>query len=706
MTSRSHRIVLVVLVALVASPAPVCTLAAMNAPASVFTGSVHDGVGHTLSRVLMLLTPIGARDEVRTTLTDLEGRYQFEGVPFGAYRITAIKDGYSAAVGRISSWFGRRLDLVLAEEAGSGARPHRPDWVMTAPPRDLLREIDARTLVTAAEDGLMPEELRPYESARTARMDLSRISEAARRFLVSLTGRMEQSFSESRRGPDSGPAISGGTGRSSRLLIGSPIGEHAAWDLQGWREKQTTSLTPVASEPGVRLDARQALGNVFRAGLRVGTPEAGRLDVRAYYDRDEYSFDRAGTNRSAPPLENRERRAWGYDADWRASVGAGASLQVDLRYAGSAVGAHMASRGAPSTAGAGEDDSSTRTTVWRTSAHVSKKLGTAHSVDFRVRAGLYSLGAVQGERVVPSTSQDPAVFTAVGRNGWTVSVNAAESWSMTVPFALNFGVDASRTISYAGSQLEAIVPQAGVTFTPSPSTKLRGLLSYVAARRYDAYAGGEPVQALGEPIGYRVRLERAFGEGLTLVLDAESRPFFYDFIGAGWGSASGAEQAHSLYFSDAAARVRETSLTLETRPMGGIVLGFGGGGGHVEGRVAASLPDADLLRPLDERDLRYTLARFDGKIEPSGTELRVHLMRVGERDGASVAGESYSDRRVEVELLQDLAFLHPGDTQWSILVSYRACSTGKAVRARFLEAADSDQWNALSRIRGGISVRF
>ena len=107
------------------------------------SGWVRNGVGTSVDRALVLLTPLGSAGTVRTARTDAAGRYQFDDVSAGTYRITAIRDGYQASIGSVRTWMERRMDLVLVPSGEPRLAAPPKGWVLTAPPRDILRDVDA-----------------------------------------------------------------------------------------------------------------------------------------------------------------------------------------------------------------------------------------------------------------------------------------------------------------------------------------------------------------------------------------------------------------------------------------------------------------------------------------------------------------------------------------------------------------------------------
>jgi len=678
----------------------------LGLPSKGIKGFVRDGLGHTIGRVLILLTPAGASDvEVRTTFTDAQGRYLFENIPSGTYRLTALKDGYAATIASVSSWLDRGFDLVLAPAGSTPARPQNADWILSAPPRDLLREIGSSTRLKPADDGMSPPEGSGtgHEGRPSERISLAKAAAAASEFFRGVGGNVQQSFSEVEPSNGSPQPVAGGSGATTSLAFRGRIGRRGTWDLDGEREYESTELD------GAGAAGRRATLEKLRATIGQDTGTDGHLSVKAWYDRDTYLFETSPTAPVPVPGDNRQRRAWGYDAGWDGTVGADASVQVDVRYSGGAYGSPGTGSGRRGDSVADrtlDDEDAPRTSVWKTSARVSKAVGSANSVDIGIKARLYSIGGAGEMFLTPSASEDPSLLSGIGREGYSVNVTAAESWTVSDPLALSFGFDASHGSSRSGRRLEAIVPQAGVTYTPDHRTTVRGLVSGVSARQYDPYSDPAGAGTIDQAVGYRLRIERSIGRKTRVILDAESHPFFYDFIGSNWGPGFGAPESRSLYLSDAAARVREAGVSLETVLLDDLRIAFGGGAGEVDGRLAASLTDGDLLRALTEGTLRFALARIESKLGRTGTTISVGLVTVDQRAAGPPEESIYGDRRVEVDLQQDLAFVHLGRTEWSVLVSYRSASPTESEGARTELSADSSRWNSLSRISGGVSVRF
>jgi len=199
-------------------------------------------------------------------------------------------------------------------------------------------------------------------------------------------------------------------------------------------------------------------------------------------------------------------------------------------------------------------------------------------------------------------------------------------------------------------------------------------------------------------------VERKMGSRFLLILDAESRPCLYDSIGASWHSPATDDSARTLYVSDPGSSVREAHVGFEARPMEGILIAFGAGAGRVDGPVGAAIPEQDLLRTLPDGRIRYGLAHIDARFDRTRTGVRVELTRL-EQSSIDRTTEPYADRRILVEFLQGLGFLHPGNTDWSLVLAYASFNPddGDAVAS---DEADPALHASMERISGGVSVKF
>jgi hypothetical protein len=323
-----------------------------------------------------------------------------------------------------------------------------------------------------------------------------------------------------------------------------------------------------------------------------------------------------------------------------------------------------------------------------------------------VKARYYSFGGDGDLRVAPTAQQDPALFEEFGNNGWTVNVSAADSWRMLDPVALDFGFDVSRSTYSAGSLRQAMVPQAGVTLTPGTATTVRSAVSYVAFERDladEPSTGGNNLGQRGGALGYRMRVEQWMGKRFLVILDAESRPCLYDSIGATWDSPGTEDSARTLYVSDPGSSLREGHLGLEARPAEGILIALGAGTGRVDGRVGASLPDQDLVRSLPDARVSYQLAHVDGLFDRTRTGVHVEMTRLTQT-AIDAGADPYGDRRLLIQVLQGLGFVHPGRTDWSLVLAYTSFHPDSDKPTSYEQ--DPALYADMNRISGGVSVKF
>ena len=654
-------------------------------PPTSLSGVVTNSFGAALEHTLVLLTPVPASQDVRTTTTDRHGRYSFSGLPGATYRVSAIKDGYETTVGQISTWVHRSLDMILVPVGEAREAPSSAGWILSAPKRDILRDLDG--------SDAMPAGGREMPSRSTGSS-----------ILQSIDGEILQSFSEAGSGLSEDSTVTGGNGSTTALAVGSPVGGRLRWNLQGERAREVTSWRDE------RVQGLESNAQRLKVGLRYDTGGPGRLNMRAFYDHDTLFYEPALSAAVDPFDSDLDRRAWGYDADWSGIVGSDANVQLDLRYLGSAV-AGSGATGPRRSANPDDvaDELDAETNIWKTSAHISKRMGSNHQVHLGVKARLSSFAGDKDTRVSPSQLSDPSLLTDLGRDGWTVSVNAGESWKILEPVSLDFGFDVSRSMDTSRRLREAVIPQAGVTFTPNPGTSLRGVVSYVAVDHNDdaAFDGGigrEP-RGASDTIGLRLRGEQALGRVVTVVIDAESQPFSYESIGARWAPpADEGPAGNILYLSDDAASLREVNLTVQAAPSPRTLLSLGGSAGTVEGQVAAARPDNDFSEVLADRTLRYVVLHLGSRFESTGTDVRLDLTHL---DQSEIGAERhpYSDRRIDLRVFQALRFLNVAQTDWSLVLacsSYvpldgsvqRATAKGPALQAGIL------------RVSGGVAVRF
>jgi hypothetical protein len=90
-------------------------------------------------------SPAGSPAVLASTKTDAEGRFEFENLPTGDYRLVAAKGGYAVLVGKVSTMARETLQLILRPSSATGEPGVAPEgrrWAMRLPSRDLLEDVD------------------------------------------------------------------------------------------------------------------------------------------------------------------------------------------------------------------------------------------------------------------------------------------------------------------------------------------------------------------------------------------------------------------------------------------------------------------------------------------------------------------------------------------------------------------------------------
>lgn len=130
------------------SPALAAAPGAIDPPA--LAGVTVDLEGRVLPGVEIRVTPWStspaAIAEVLSTRTDGDGRFAFDELPRGDYRLIAIKGGYAVLVGKVSALAQETLQLILRPAGFAPAEPGVPPegkrWTMRLPARDLLEDVE------------------------------------------------------------------------------------------------------------------------------------------------------------------------------------------------------------------------------------------------------------------------------------------------------------------------------------------------------------------------------------------------------------------------------------------------------------------------------------------------------------------------------------------------------------------------------------
>lgn len=122
---------------------------APSAASRSLAGVAVDESGLALAGVEIRLAPwaaaAGGPAVLALTKTDADGRFAFEDLPAGDYRLIAVKGGYALLVGKVSTLARETLQLILRPSGAAGEPGVAPEgrrWAMRLPARDLLEDVD------------------------------------------------------------------------------------------------------------------------------------------------------------------------------------------------------------------------------------------------------------------------------------------------------------------------------------------------------------------------------------------------------------------------------------------------------------------------------------------------------------------------------------------------------------------------------------
>jgi hypothetical protein len=118
---------------------------AARALAGIAVNDIGVAVAGVEIRLAPWAAPAGSPAVLASTRTDAEGRFEFENLPAGDYRLVAAKGGYAVLVGKVSTLARETLQLILRPSSAPGEPGVAPEgrrWAMRLPSRDLLEEVD------------------------------------------------------------------------------------------------------------------------------------------------------------------------------------------------------------------------------------------------------------------------------------------------------------------------------------------------------------------------------------------------------------------------------------------------------------------------------------------------------------------------------------------------------------------------------------
>jgi hypothetical protein len=633
-------------------------------------GTVRDTVGNVLAgvEVLFVRMPSDRFTPTAVAHTDRAGRFRVAKLVPGRYRIAALKQGYRTFVGQIDTFARETIDLVLrpAVKVEQASLPRDSSWALRLPRRGMLHET-----------GAGPEPAgRDVESGANASPEEALRLELAQFFSLS-AGVAEEHPEDTEIQPS-----------ETRMMLASAIGERGNFLVKGRREQLgATSSNDLQGSTANLSDASVNLN------LSYDTSPDAQLAVTAFFNQIDYELS-AGPLEAPAALEQ-QQQTWGYDASWSKQIDAARRFVVALVYQDTSL-VRPAHEEIPTPTFTADPRSAVSNRAVGAHGTYESVMSERHDVQFALRTQLLSW---------PTTAPRMVWLRpdAADQSTWTVQADAQDTWALSAPFSLVYGLAYKQ--AWTAREASLVVPRLGGSVAVG-GWYLRALVSY-----HSVTGSEEPIAARGiaplrpaESLGYEAEVEMPVARNVRLRGGVSYSPIQFNHVGY-FGGAD-AHDEHPLYLTDGNSAVHEHRLALvEERGSSRMYLELSDG--RAEGTVAPLLPFAGPPAVRPGRQLRYWNGRFGVMVPSWGTDLRVEYRRVEaartlwRRDILDSIQES-----VEVRVRQDVAERQiPGD--WQLLMALRLGT----VRSNDLEAwspdGGADSLDALNRrISAGVSVLF
>jgi len=284
-------------------------------------------------------------------------------------------------------------------------------------------------------------------------------------------------------------------------------------------------------------------------------------------------------------------------------------------------------------------------------------------------------------------------------SGWNLHAEATDTWSVTSPFALVYGL--GYTQSLLADEATLVIPRIGGSWN-SGGWHLEALVSYHAVTAFDDQA--ENRSSTFQPatrVGYEAEVEIPLIAGVHLVAGTGYSPIQPGYV----GHVDNRQDSHPLYMTDGNTAVWQHRFAIvEERGASRTYLELSHG--RAEGTVLPLLPFEGPI-PLDSgRSLHYGNGRLGIYLPARGADLSLEYRRVESR-GPEPDDESGSvQETIEVRARKSVSvFDVPGD--WRVLMALRLGSVQTANPDYWASYGGGDSINALNRrVSAGVSVLF
>jgi hypothetical protein len=649
-------------------------------------GSVQDTLGNLLDGVEVLIaSPTSAGRPVAVTTSDRNGRFAIPSLLPGTYRIAAWKDGYLTFVGKVDTQVESWVDLVLRpmpgpDDADAALLPRDASWVLRLPRRSVFRETEATVPEAAADDAA---------AAVAPASDM-------------LQMQVDQVFSVGE-----GLGVAPGTaadshGMETRLRLASALGERGQIRVLGARESLNSSWSSKSRRSATQEAESLSLAMSYDTSLDT------QLAVKAFYRTNDLDWD---TPLPVGAAADRSRQSWGYQSEWSTQVNARSRVAVKMDYSDSSIWLPADVVDAHRAPGANPGTTALANRAVAAGGTFESLAGDGHQLRVAFRAQLFDS---------PSTtwyaSHDGVAPHAAGVPGWTVRFNAQDTWSVSRPFTLVYGVGYRHALTDANASL--FVPRVGGRWNLD-TLAFGVMVSYHAVADWEdvPLATVKPLERIAlmqvgrgyvvpfqpnDRLGYEAELELPIAEGVRLRGATRYEPVQIDPVGYSADALDLSQRP--LFLTDGNAAVRESSVAL-VQDEGGARTFLELSTGSADGTLAPVLPLDVVVLELAPSRLAYKNGRFGVQIPASGTDVQVEYRNIAGRARGDDAAESRQEY-LELRLIQDVLRLQTLG-HWRFLM---------AVRLASLESENENDWvpgddavllaETNSGVSAGLSVSF
>ena len=511
-----------------------CWTPAQAADAPPFAGTVRDTLGRVLEDVEILFARIPSETFRPTAVarTDPHGQFRLAGLAPGLYRVAALKRGYRTFVGQVDTLVRRPLELVLhpAEELDAASLPRDASWALRLPRRGMLHETDARPVDERAE-------MRP-SSAPSSRDELSL--------------ELEQYFSVGAAAVESDTEDADIQASETSMRLASSLGERGTIRVAGRRERLGNP-----EMRGTNDAAASQHGAAVSLDLSYDTSPDGQLAVSAYFNQTDYAL--AALDPSGPSALQQQQETWGYDARWSRQIDERQRFAVGVGYRD----ASLAGPWRPALAGLVPALARDAAPVemfhraMRAEGSYASVLADGHDLEVSVRARML--------RTPEPTPFDPSPVSE-GAASWMVEADAQDTWAVSAPFSLVYGLGYRHSLVDRDAML--VAPRVGGRLQAG-GVSVSALVSYhtsAGSGRRGAPEVERPFRP-GNSLGYRAEVEFPLAYQVRLRGGVSYSPIQLEYFGYLHGDDGLYE--HPLYLTDGNTAVTERSLTLTEERGGG-----------------------------------------------------------------------------------------------------------------------------------------